>query len=278
MKNILVPFDFSDESVNALHIAHEISKKGKINIVLCHAIDLAIYSDTSSELDDSYIAQLLDTVQNKIESHLINAKISTSEISIKIKMDHPFSYILDLVKKKKINLIIMGSKGSRNWRGIMIGSTTQKVIRHSTCPALIVQNRTDIGKIKDIVFATDLSITPHFVIRALIELQELLEAKVNVLKVITPNSWGIDREIKKQMKQFVKLYDFKNYSMNIYNDVDAENGIIHYSEDINVGLIALASHKKIDIPTIITDYRVTERVIENSDRLVWVCGIGYYPG
>jgi K+-sensing histidine kinase KdpD len=183
---------------------------------------------------------------------------------------------LDLVKKEKINLIIMGSKGTRNWKGIMIGSTTQKVIRHSTCPALIVKDRTDIGKIKEIAFATDLSNTPHYVIRALLELQELLEAKVNVLKVITPNNWGVDREIKKQMKEFVKLYDFKNYSMTIYNDVDAEDGIVHYAEDVNVGLIAMASHSKIDTPTIIADYRVAERVVESSDRLVWVCGLGYH--
>lgn len=275
MKNILVPFDFSEESVNALHVAHQLAKKGAISIVLCHAIQMANYSDASSELDDSYKAQLLETVRKKIESHLANAKIGVPEISIKIKMDHPFSQILDLVKGEKINLIIMGSKGTRNWRSTMIGSTTQKVIRHSTCPALIVKDRIDIGKIKEIAFATDLSKTPHHVIQALFELQELLEAKVHVLKVMTPNNWGIDREIKKQMKEFFELYDFKNYSMTIYNDADAEDGIVHYAEDVNVGLIAMASHTKIDTPTVLTDYRVTEKVIENSERLVWVCGTGY---
>ncbi|MEL7003567.1 MAG: universal stress protein [Bacteroidota bacterium] len=274
MQNILVPVDFSEESAYALDLASQLVTRGDVNIILSHAIEIVNYTDNTPELDDTYKEKFLKTVLQKIDSFLIEAQVNIPDKSIKIEIDHPFSHILQLIEEEKIDLIVMGSKGHRNWKGVLIGSTTEKVIRHSTCPVLITKDKTEISKIKEISFATDLSNTPRWVIRALQELLQLLDARLHILKVITPNSWQTNREIKKQMQDFVKNYEFDNYSMNIYNDIDAGTGIVHYTEDINAGLIAIASHTKSDMSSVIHDYRVAERVVEGSQCLVWVCGLG----
>ena len=274
MKNILTPLDFSEESISALKIAAQIANKENAKIILSHAIEIPDYSDASTETDESYKAELLKAVNTKIDQILNGEDISIPGSSIHIEFGHPFKHIQKLIISERIDLIVMGSRGAKHWERQMIGSNTDKVVRRAECPVLIVNNSIDIDKIKDIVFATDLANTPIFITTALKELQQLFGARLHILKVVTPGQWATEPEIKKQVEQFVELHSLTNYTMRIYNDVEVEHGIVHYSRDIDAGLVAMASHTKVYLPSLIQDDRTTERVVENCRHLVWTCGLG----
>ncbi|MEP1097338.1 MAG: universal stress protein [Cyclobacteriaceae bacterium] len=274
MKKILVPLDFSDESINALKTANQISKRGETEIKLSHTIEIPDYFDLPSESDDSYRSELLKAVERKIDELLKDKEISIPKTSIYIEFGHPFSHIQELIESQKIDLIVMGGRGLRNWEGQMIGSNTNKIVRRVQCPVLIVKDSSSIDQIDNIVFATDLSNTPMLVTRALKELQQVLDARLEILKVVTPDNWATEPEIKGQVDKFAELHNLTNYSMRIYNDMDVESGIVHYSRESNAGLVAMASHTKVHLPSLIQDNRTTERVVENCKHLIWTCGLG----
>lgn len=274
MKNILVPIDFSDESINALKIADQIARKAKAEIALSHTIEVPDYLDSPTKSDEAYKSGLSKAVNNKIDQILSDERISLPETSIHVEFGHPFTHIQELIENEKIDLVVMGSRGVRNWEGQMIGSNTDKIVRHVKCPVLIVKENMDINEIKDIVFATDLENTPMLITRALSELQQLLEVRLHILKVVTPGKWASEPEIKKQVEAFAELHSLTNYSLRIYNDTEVENGIVHYAKEIDAALVAMASHIKVNLPSLIQDDRTTERVVENCKHLIWTCGLG----
>ena len=51
----------------------------------------------------------------------------------------PAEAIIDVAKTRKSDVIVMGSRGLGKLAGLLLGSTSQKVVAHAPCPVLIVR-------------------------------------------------------------------------------------------------------------------------------------------
>jgi nucleotide-binding universal stress UspA family protein len=61
------------------------------------------------------------------------------EIHTEILEGDPASAIIEVAKVRNSDLIVMGSRGLGRLAGLLLGSTSQKVVSHATCPVLIVR-------------------------------------------------------------------------------------------------------------------------------------------
>ncbi len=52
--------------------------------------------------------------------------------------EEPYRFIVDEAKKKKADMIVMGSHGRTGLRRLMMGSVTSRVIGHAPCKVLVV--------------------------------------------------------------------------------------------------------------------------------------------
>lgn len=62
-----------------------------------------------------------------------------SEVHTEILEGPPAEAILDVAKTRKSDLIVMGSRGLGRLAGALLGSQSQKVVQHASCPVLIVR-------------------------------------------------------------------------------------------------------------------------------------------
>ncbi len=69
----------------------------------------------------------------------IASKTGTS-IKVEILEGHPAEQIIETIKNFKNNLIVMGSHGRTGTRRLLMGSVTEKVIGHASCPVLVVKS------------------------------------------------------------------------------------------------------------------------------------------
>ncbi|MCJ7759080.1 MAG: universal stress protein, partial [Gillisia sp.] len=58
----------------------------------------------------------------------------------------------------------------------------------------------------------------------------------------TANNFVIEEEAQNDLEDFVKGEDLKNYTINIYNDVTVEEGILNFATSINAELIGISTH------------------------------------
>ena len=70
----------------------------------------------------------------------------------------------------------------------------------------------------------------------------ILGARIHLLMVNMPNKFITTASANKRMEKFAEASKFLNYTLNIYNDVNIEKGIMNFSQSINAGLIGMSTH------------------------------------
>lgn len=145
MKNILLPTDFSKDSLNAIHFAMDLLKKES-----CTFYVLNVQKASSFISADLMVENTAATIYRTL---VVAAKKSIANIihDIKNKFDnerHQFRAIVDydnfidsinqVCDKHRIDLIIMGTKGASGIEKVLFGSNTVSVLKRSPTPVLVV--------------------------------------------------------------------------------------------------------------------------------------------
>jgi hypothetical protein len=136
----------------------------------------------------------------------------------------------------------MGTRGHSKLEEMMVGATTEKVIRHSRCPVLTVHDATSAGNLKDIVYATSLIKGEEKFARVVQQIQKIYQSKVHLVWINTPGVFESDVHARKALMEFASRLQFENCSINIFNDYSVEEGILHFADYINAGMITMSTH------------------------------------
>lgn len=149
-ERILVPIDFSDDSLNALNKAVAEFGKPNTTIVLLHVVDAG--SDDANALSEGRkqavsrgtispdeapgsdpTAARLKQLQDLAAPHAGKCK----QLDVQVALGQPTEKIIEAVTAHAINLVIMGSHGIGGLGKMLFGSTTYDVARKVRCSVLI---------------------------------------------------------------------------------------------------------------------------------------------
>jgi nucleotide-binding universal stress UspA family protein len=157
---ILVPVDGSHSCLHAKMLAVSIAKKFKSKVTVIHC---ASHDFMHPELKAQY--QLPHSILHKIDEAYLQAgkkiirnaeemfKEAGIEVDTKlVSYEDPAEFILQLVKDKGYDLVIIGNRAGNQSERYSLGSVTEKVARHAECPVLIVKKK---PKVKKLLTAVD---------------------------------------------------------------------------------------------------------------------------
>lgn len=134
-KRILVATDASEYSRRALITALELARKFQSEVVLLYVRELGNPAYTI-EVAKEIIEQ---AVENTFKATLEGIEVGDVPLK-KIRMEgQPSTLILNAISNENIDLVVMGSHGYGLVARAVLGSVSQRVLRKSTCPVLIVK-------------------------------------------------------------------------------------------------------------------------------------------
>lgn len=244
MKRILVPTDFSAHAENALKVAAQIAKKTNGEIFLIHMLEIP--SQMNDAITGSTVIPEAMLFIKKINENLKKAKekdfLKGIKVTESVKFESAFEGILSFSKKNKIDLIVMGSHGVSGIEEVLIGSNTEKVVRLSEAPVLVIKKNTTEFNPANFVFASDFSKEIKKPFKKMIQFASLFNARLSLVMICTPNSFKPTALSEQIINDFISSFDIKDYSTHIYNDVNIEKGIRNFSNSINADLIGLCTH------------------------------------
>ena len=232
MKNILLPTDFSDNSINAIRYALEIFKD-----VNCIFYLLNIYGIpylTEQELTDydkvnmvKMEESLFMSSQKELEKILKKlVKIPNPNHKFKTISDYNFfiNSVKQIVKDKNIELIVMGTKGATGAKEIFMGSNTGDLIMKTNCNLLAVPENTIYQKPKEITFTTDFKI-PYKKedLFELIEITKLHESTIRVLHLADEKT--LDEEQRINKKALNHYFENLSYSFHTLTNTNFETAL-----------------------------------------------------
>lgn len=242
MKRILVPTDFSLQAENALKVAVELAKRNDSKIIILHSMEMPVHLATTDKGSLPEALYFVKLAEKHFTELLEKPYIEHAHVTTKIGQGELYDDINETVKKDDIDLIIMGSHGASGFKEMFIGSNTEKVVRTSDIPVLVIKNDRPEFEIKDFVFATDFSPECKTTLKKAQDFAESFNATLHLLYVNTPSGFKTTREAKEMMEVFIKGSGLTNYTLNIYNDLSVEKGILGFAMDSQAQLIGMSTH------------------------------------
>jgi len=243
MKKILVPTDFSDQAENALKVAAQLAKKYNGEIYLLHMLEMPLHLANTGSVEALPESLFFIKLAEKRFKEM-NNKEYLRDLSVHHQVEYEEIYdgIQKKVEQLDIDIIIMGSHGSSGFKEMFIGSNTEKVVRTSNIPVLVIKNEHPNFSIENFVFATDFSKECKVPFKQAQEFAEAVEAKLHLLYINTPSDFKTSEEATELMNNFVEDLNPDSYTLNIYNDTSVEKGILHFAKKSNAQLIGLSTH------------------------------------
>lgn len=243
MKKIIVPVDFSEHSEYALYTAALIAKKTGAELVVVHMLELSEAllnkSDAQQQIEGIYFMRL---AEQKFETFLEKDYLKEFTIVPVIKHFKVFSELSELASDA--DLIVMGSHGTSGVEEFFMGSNTEKVVRTSDVPVLVIKNKIEKLSIGTVVFASDLHEDTLAAYNKAQAMFNALGAKVQLLYVNLPNDdFMSTHEIKELTDDFLAKADkAPDLPVAYYSDYTVEEGVLNYSSLINADVIAVPTH------------------------------------
>jgi len=245
MKKILVPIDFSKQSEFASKIANKIAEKSESIIYLLHLIELpsgVIDMTAGSRFSIPESILYLRKTKEKIVRFKERIFSKDIEVSHIIKLQNPYEGIIKYGNKLDVDLIVMGSKGHSNFEEILIGSNTEKVVRTSKIPVLVIKKEVEKLKFRDFVFASNFKKENRVAFEKFLTFAHLFKSKIHLLKINTPDKFESTLAAETKIKDFIDDYKLPKHSITVYCDVSVEKGILNFSRNKNIDIIALTTH------------------------------------
>lgn len=246
MKKIIVPVDFSGHSEYALRIAADIARKQKSELFLLHMLDISdqmiSITEGTKRRELMFFMQLATKRFEKFIDRDFMQGIKTTPI---IKHFKVFEEIDKAAKEVGADLIVMGSRGASGVKGYFVGSNTEKVVRTSDVPVLVVKSETKKFEPKTIVFASDFNTENVNAFKTIKKFADAYKAKIKMVYVNTPNAYFKNTlEIREQMRLFLNKTSISNHSEDIliFNDYSITEGIQNAAGMLDADMIAIPTH------------------------------------
>ena len=281
MQTILVPFDFSEEAENAFNFAQQLASKTGGKLKLVHIVEMPTTQSfstmgemnlDSAQLNQVYMIELVEKRKRQLQEIEELHQNKPYQFKTKIAFGNPYAGISTEITDIKADLVIMGSKGSSGLEELLIGSNTEKVVRHAKCPVITVKQPIHADQIKKIIFASDFSEDNRIVIQHIKALQELLGAELSLVKINTPNFFETSKDSRLKIEEFITAHGLSNTHAVIYNSTSEEEGIIEYAEETKADMIALATHGRTGFMHLLSG-SIAEDVVNHAKRPVWTMKI-----
>ena len=138
-EHILLAVDGSENALHAARVAAELAramKSERLRIVVC-------FERIPSYLGEPNLQKAIE--QRVLTRNEILQKAAdvvgdiAGEVHTELIEGDPAEAIIEVARTLNCDVIVMGSRGLGKLAGMVLGSTSQKVISHAPCPVLIVR-------------------------------------------------------------------------------------------------------------------------------------------
>jgi nucleotide-binding universal stress UspA family protein len=250
-KSILIPVDFSDQSLIALEQSFNLSRMLHAELCLLFVIE-----------EQGGVGKLFGKQEDDAFTESINVKLKeladkvASEQKLKVKAmvvsGKVYEQIVETADHLNPLMIIMGCNGGTGLKRRFIGSNALRVVREANCPVITIKGKHHRQGCENIVLPLDLSKETKDKVSKGIELARLYGAEIRVVSVVfTPDEFTVNKLTRQlaNVKQQVEESGI-SCSAEIVKSIKGNESlaeiIIDYTHKVDGDLIMIMTQQEVD--------------------------------
>jgi nucleotide-binding universal stress UspA family protein len=248
MKRILVPVDFSKDSVNAVKYGISMANKLEADVRLIHVKTGDNYAPEFAGNEmmfrlnnqlEVWMDELLDAVKS---SYYVNR----GKIDWKIRKGNVVNEISNQAKYDDTSLIVVASHGISGFQDKFIGSNAYRLVANAPCPVIVVRHGVELdADISRIVVPVDFDKECSKKVPVVAGLANVYKAKINLVGLRDSSFSHVLVRIKTQMnliERFISDHADLKIEKSVLSGRNLSRQLREYAEEIDADLIAIRIH------------------------------------
>ncbi|UCG26779.1 MAG: universal stress protein [Bacteroidales bacterium] len=247
MKNILIPIDFSRDSMNALGHSVNLANNLGANLRLIHV-------RKNKDYDQPFVIEGTDSSYGKTVEDFCRGIVATyrkdymakGSFDFVVTRNKIYKGIIDQAAKDNTDIIMMGTHGVSGFEEFWLGSNSYRVVSKAPCPVWTVRHGFKQKTLKKIVVPIDAHRETRHKLPFTTELAKTIGAEIHVVDVRSTNRTDIKKRLAKYADQavnFVKERGVKTIRDSKYGSNIADV-TISYAVHVGADLISIVSNQK----------------------------------
>ena len=135
-RRVLVPFDFSEPSLEAVKVGSALASKPE-ELYVVHVLIQVPATEPAALWDEFHDEKRIATARESIAEKLSEAGVEGAQINVTI--GNPSTDIADLAEEITAGLIVIPSHGYTGVKRLLLGSVAERVVRLAKCPVLVLK-------------------------------------------------------------------------------------------------------------------------------------------
>ena len=243
MKTIIVPLDFSDESLTGLNLSLMLAKKTGASIQLIHVIgkNSGANKDLLEKENQLAKTKFEDILQKCKEKGNINCALNYT-----IAEGQIFKEIADLADKYEDPITVLSTHGASGFEELFIGGNAYKITSHSRNPVITVRKSKIPSNIDNIVLPLDITFQTREKVPYTVELAKVFGSKIHLLTIRLSNLKSIEKKLHQYADQVASYLDSHKilYTVEHLHGNNLTDLTLDYSKSIDVDLISIMTEQE----------------------------------
>lgn len=143
--SVMVPVDFSKESTLAAKFAASIAQQYKSNLYVLHVME-PLHPSAQAEISNlkEFEQRRRDTTMEDLGRVIPQGVKKSLHVEEILEIGRPIYHIIvEKAKELRVDVIAIATHGRSGLSHILLGSVSEKVIRHAPCPVFVIRNPND---------------------------------------------------------------------------------------------------------------------------------------
>lgn len=244
MKNILLPTDFTECSLNAIKYALDLFRGQACNFYLLSihkAWDYATEDLMAASSEESIYDSVIKDNRQKLDQLIDELKKGVGDQAYMLRPVTGYDVFTDAINEavelNEIDLIIMGTDGATGPKEIIFGSHSIRVIRKVNCPLLVIPLASSFVKLEKVLLA--LAAEKAFrqtAANALLNLSGSYHPAIEVLRMISAEKAEAEVGEEAAMRQAFKDCEIELHKVSGVPFTEAVNSSVQV---MNIDLVLL---------------------------------------
>jgi nucleotide-binding universal stress UspA family protein len=188
-QKILCPVDFFPGSRHAFEYALKLAKNYGARVVALHVVEPVIPTVYEPAFSVPNLTNELEKESKRLMKDLASKATKAGvPFESQVRLGDIPTEIRRSVEKTKIDLVVVSTHGSKGFERWLIGSVTEKLMRHCPVPMLVIGGRKKTGdplpRINSILVTTDFSDGTPDALKYAFSIAQESRAKVDLLHVV----------------------------------------------------------------------------------------------
>jgi nucleotide-binding universal stress UspA family protein len=252
-KKILVPIDFSEQSLVALSQTYNLARFSNSTITL-------LYVNYKGSDSDSKLKDIKDKLEQKIKEIKQEQKIDAEYL---IEEGKVYDQIIKVAEKTNAKFMAIGFNGTKGLTAF-IGHNTLRLVRLSPCPVITIKGKSHRNGCKNIVLPLDFTKETRVKVAKAIEIAEYFGSTVHIVMVVENKEY--EAKIMQYALQTKKMIEEKGIKCTTdkISGSKVANLVIEYSEKVEADLILIMTQEELGINEMLIG-STAQKIINFSD-------------